>query len=216
MTIPRFIGLHGVAGSGKDTVFERLQALGGSDFVRMSVADPLKVSVAALFDVSLDRLEELKRDPRSFVKLGGTGEPSRATPGAHLARHDRILSVREFLQRYGTESHRDVFGQDFWVDIWERQARATPANQIVVNTSVRFENEADRIINKLLGEVWLIEGPQDANAAGHASEQRLPDHLITRVIDNRWRPQAEEFRSGVSSYQYLDDQLATILHGGPA
>lgn len=210
MTIPRFIGLHGVAGSGKDTVFARLQALGGSDFVRMSVADPLKVSVAALLDISLEDIEELKRrDDRGIAVVGD---------GNHTF-HDPIMrpmSIREFIQRYGTESHRDVFGQDFWVDIWERQARATPANQIVVNTSVRFENEADRIINKLLGEVWLIEGPQDANAAGHLSEQRLPDHLITRVIDNRWRPQAEEFRSGVSSYQHLDDQLATILHGGPA
>jgi hypothetical protein len=225
MTIP-YLGLSGFAGAGKDTVFERLREL-DTRFVRLSVADPLKESVAALFGISPDHLEDLKREPDSIVVLGRDGQED-----GEVVLPDVLLSMREFLQRYGTEAHREVFGSDFWLDLWERKASALqdaasgmsihrgPAPLTVVNTSVRFENEARRII-AMGGQVWHVEGPQDDGAAGHESERRLPDSLISHVIDNTVRaPYNGESQAvdgavyPVLDFSYLDDQLATLLHGG--
>lgn len=215
MTYPSVIGIAGVAGAGKDTTFERLAALGGERFVRFSIADPMKESIAALFDLPLERLDELKRDPDSYVKVGGRGLKSLLTD-AYMNRLDRKLSMREFMQRYGTESHRDVFGEDFWLRHWLRQVEAMrygPAadpsrRPTIVNTSVRFANEAEAIIAQPGGEVWLVEGPQDDGAGGHPSEEPLPDLLVTRRIDNTFRPSVGQADWG---YENIDDQLALIL-----
>lgn len=215
-----YIGITGVAGAGKDTVYDRLRALGGDRFVRLSVADPLKDSIAALFGVSLEHLEVLKRDPQAFVQVrSGIAENGRKKKlGTELYRVVDF-SMRQFMQRYGTESHRDVFGEDFWVDAWERKSevmhfeagRTTLDAAVkgwspltVVNTSVRFRNEAARI-HKLGGVVWHVEGPQDDGAAGHESESELPSNMIDARIDNTFRG---------NDFEALDDQIATLLHGG--
>ncbi len=223
-----YLGLAGVAGAGKDTVFERLQALGGPRFVRMSVADPLKESIAALFDIDLDTLDRLKRDPDSFVKVGGA-DPDRPGMAIYYGGGRQRRTMREFMQRYGTEAHRDVFGQDFWLDVWQMNATnaqleaaggafvTADAPLTIVNTSVRFENEAQRII-EMGGRVFHVEGPQDVGAGGHPSEKLLPEELITGFFDNTVRSVIERAVEGrleyETDYSHLDDQIATLLHGG--
>lgn len=212
-----YLGLTGVAGAGKDTVFERLVALGGSRYERMSVADALKESVEALFGVSPRALEAWKRNNYVHVQVvDRMGEGLRDGYTVELVR----LSMREFLQRYGTEAHRNVFGLNFWLEEWERRARQRHWKKsplTIVNTSVRFENEAEWILDNG-GEVWHIDGPQDAGAGSHESEAKLPDHLITRTIDNAHRRSRVEPIDGdfveVPDFDYLDDQIATLLHGG--
>lgn len=208
-----YLGLTGPAGAGKDTVYERLRELGGDRFVRLSVADPLKESVAALFGITLEKLEEIKRDDASCVSVAWL---DRVIADSKC----RGFTMREFLQRYGTEAHRDVFGEDFWLDVWETRASSLHreyANRdwrelvhptiTVVNTSVRFPNEAQRILD-LGGEIWDIVGPQDYGAAGHASETPLPRDLVTHVIDNENRLL---YASGEPNYAYLDDQIAGLI-----
>lgn len=200
-----YLGLSGVAGAGKDTVYDRLRELYGERFVRLSVADPLKESVAALFDCTLEELEAWKRDENYVVGLGEYLDHD-----TNDVRPTVVLSMREFLQRYGTESHREVFGDDFWLDEWERRAQKIHEQRrdaVVVNTSVRFENEAQRILD-LGGEVWEVVGPQDAGAEGHASEAPLPEQLISRVIDNETRLR---YDSGEPDWTYLDDQIAGMI-----
>jgi hypothetical protein len=211
-----FLGLTGPAGAGKDTVYERLRELGGDRFVRLSVADPLKESVAALFGITLEQLEDLKRDARAFVDIGRVVEHRTAVDDVDVEFEQLVppLSMRTFLQRYGTESHRGVFGDDFWLDEWERRAQAIHEQRrdaVVVNTSVRFPNEAQRILD-LGGEVWDVVGPQDYGAAGHASEAPLPRNLITHVIDNEDR---SLYASGEPDFSYLDDQIVSLLDNGP-
>lgn len=125
-----------------------------------------------------------------------------------------MVTGREFWQRYGTEAHRapdlgSSFGPDFWVDnllppgkivnelpqgrgtreypeFWHnfKEGWAGYADVAVV-TDVRFPNEAQRILD-LDGEVWKINADErlGPNTDAHPSEQPLPDHLVTRVIDN--------------------------------
>lgn len=247
MKLPPYIGLHGVKNAGKDTIFERLRELAGPSVVRFSVADPLKDSVSALFDISLDEIEVLKNDPDAKVKIVAKGEPARMS-GGHMARYPSTMSFRRFLEKYGTESHRDQFGDDFWLNLWRVGAQRmhmdaggtqpwlhlTGDHQItVVNTSVRFENEAEWIIENG-GVIWQVIGTDEIEQAAKdrqredgsdiPSETPLPYDLITATIDNSHRSTWEQtVATGIGTHEtldhgvdfsHVDDQLATLISNG--
>lgn len=159
------IGLCGFKNSGKDTVAAYLVKEHG--FERKAFADPLKRSVAALLGIPFSEVDRLKNDPEARVSLTihqGLGQQT----------------FREFLQRFGTESHRDVFGQDFWLDHTLPVRGFYPGRAIVV-TDVRFSNEADRI-RQLGGTIWYISRAQKESSDTHSSEKI--DFTIDEIIDN--------------------------------
>ena len=137
------LGLSGAKGSGKDTVAAYLVKEHG--FERKAFADPLKKSVAALFDIPFSMVDQFKNmeDVRVVVE-------DRHVPSKHYTDMD----FRTFLQRYGTESHRDVFGESFWLDYTLPVQGFYPGREIVVS-DVRFPNEVDRI-HTLGGWVVMI------------------------------------------------------------
>lgn len=168
------VGFTGKKGSGKDTAGAYLVKEFG--YVRLSFADALKQSAAALFDVRIEVWDALKNDPNAFVTL--------TAPHMFI---DTIkqLTVREFLQRYGTEAHRDVFGEDFWIDVVRKQIvheQLAPKPTNIVITDARFDNEAAVVVNS--GGV-MVEIVRDAVADSgdtHASEQ-LP-HTDFKIDNN--------------------------------
>ncbi len=137
------LGLSGAKGSGKDTVAAYLVKTHG--FERKAFADPLKKSVAALFDIPFAMVDKLKNDESAFTsiyQLSPAKDQYEAAGRELISQHD--MTFRTFLQRYGTESHRDVFGEDFWVDITLPVQGYYPGRAIVVS-DVRFPNEANRV-----------------------------------------------------------------------
>src|SRR5215831_2314257 len=150
------LGLSGAKGSGKDTVAAYLVKEHG--FERKAFADPLKKSVAALFDIPFSEVDKLKNDELNIVRLWT----------AFGACHD--MTFRTFLQRYGTESHRDVFGDSFWLDYTLPVQGFYPGREIVV-TDVRFRNEANRVTT--LGGYLIHISRESAldNQDPHRSEQ---------------------------------------------
>lgn len=220
MSRPQIIGLHGKAGAGKDTVFERLTAHYPALFKRASFADALKDSASALLKVDRERMEILKR--QEFPCLHVTLEPpTKANPTpARVA-----MTMREFLQRYGTEAHRDIpgMGPDFWVDIARRKIQHLRHQEgmlrigpsVIVFTDCRFENEAHAVLD-MGGEVWQVIGP-DEDTGAHASETPLDASLISRYIDNRARATTSR-RTHIQEwtdepdFTRLDEQLATIIN----
>lgn len=164
------IGLNGRIGAGKDTVGTYLVENYG--FERKSYAAKLKEATAALFDMSVDQLENLKiAQNAGIIKCGPEGYPIGS------------LTWREILQRMGTEVGRDIFGEDFWVD------QLFPANTTsadfdfrnVVITDCRFVNEAKRIL-MMNGKVILIE--RGISSAEHRSEHELPRDMLYGIIPN--------------------------------
>lgn len=171
------IGLHGRAGSGKDTACTFIQAWGGEHGEKVrrdAFADRLKLSAARMFFPAADLEFALKWC--NLVKEDGT---LTVLVENDVGRTATAITGREWLQRYGTECHREVFAQDFWVDA---ALRDHSSDEILVITDVRFRNEADAIRARD-GVVWRIDrtdmaAPEDL----HPSERPLPDSCVDHVI----------------------------------
>lgn len=172
------LALTGRAGSGKNTVAEILQRELGDEFVIVceGFADSLKLSAAR----ALGYDPPTTADAITLIddlKVNGT------VTSCMLGRLTGLqISGREFLQRYGTESHRDVFGYDFWVDqVIPPGGWSAPDFDLKIVTDLRFENEAKRV-REVGGLIWKVNRPHDGDADGHISEAGVAH--VDRVIHN--------------------------------
>lgn len=158
------VGLTGKKQHGKDTTGAILVNEHG--FVRVSFADALKQSAAALFGVPVETWDALKNRPDAIVTLN----VGAYVGGDVLAK----LTVREFLQRYGTEAHRDVFGGTFWTDVAEERIVAEHSKpgggSPIVFTDVRFPEEA-ALVKEYGGTIVRVVRPTDDASDTHASEK---------------------------------------------
>ena len=189
----KIIGLSGAAGSGKDTVcgfaLEWCEE-NGLKAERLAFADPLKVSAAACFGYPPSKALEFcnwLKQPGVFVtaeRQEGDGDLPLEVAEAHGIKGKRV-SGRQFLQFFGTEGHRDVFGSEFWVEVTERKLaeRAGTDLDVVFLTDPRFPNES-AMIHKHDGEIWEVVRPQQSTAEEHASEAGLPEGAIEFQIHN--------------------------------
>lgn len=180
------IGLHGRMRAGKNEAARRIAAFSPLPVVEVSFAAKLKQSAAALLGVDVADLEWLKNDPTAEVLLTW---------------HERELpqTVRSFLQRYGTEAHRDVFGEDFWLDAALPVGR-DHSDALYVVTDVRFPNEIARV-RELSGVVALIVGPNEDAGNAHSSEELHHDD-VDLLIDNAVRD---------DGFANLDRQLRSLV-----
>jgi hypothetical protein len=104
---------------------------------------------------------------------------------------DRYPEVVRTLQRMGTEVGRQHLGKyigtpDIWVDI--AMAAANEYGGDVVFTNVRFNNEAQKIIDAG-GCVWKIERPgfelkDSVDIAQHVSESSISDDIWDEFLIN--------------------------------
>lgn len=207
------IGINGFKRSGKGETGKSIEAqvmVGGVK--QVGFADKVKILGARALGFT-DRTDEeciaLMDIAKEKWLIHMTTEPS---PGGWLPAFDMgEITGRQYLQNVGTEA-RKIFGDDFWVDQVlprpvlyadrdlthaERLREMHPGVDWLVITDLRFENEAQRVLD-LGGEVWRVTRP-GTESDGHDSEQRLPDHLVTRELDN----------SG--DLQHLDDEVAEAL-----
>lgn len=194
------IGLNGRKQAGKDTVYERAAHVlaGVTPVERASFADPLYESAAAALGVTVEWLQGAKSYPI-------LGHAILVTQPGNFGQMDVVVSqtIREFLQHYGTEAHRDVFGADFWV---EQPNLEDHGGKVVMVTDVRFENEA-RAVRRAGGFIVQVVGPDDVESAGdgHASEAPLPVGLIDVRLENKVRD---------DDFHTLDKAVRTVLEMG--
>jgi len=164
------IGMSGFKGSGKDTVGAYLVKEHG--FERRAFGDKIKQSVAALMDIPYEAIEKWKNEPDVCVTIHDT-----EVPGSCYAQQ----TFRSFLQKFGTESHRDVFGDDFWVNAL-LPVGGFYAGRAIVITDCRFKNEFERI--KTLGgfvvRVDRFQNPWEA----HRSELEFLDWVPDMILKN--------------------------------
>lgn len=164
------IGLSGNKGVGKDTVGKILVDQHG--FERIAFADKLKEAASALFDIEPHLWDVYKNDQHSTVQVHLNGLPLR-----------RSFTVRHFLQRMGTEMGREVFGENFWVDLALDLEPQRLAQSNIVVTDVRFDNELERI-RDLGGHNIHIVRPGLHGSDLHISERSPKKDLIDGVLQN--------------------------------
>lgn len=202
-----FIGLSGDRGSGKNT-FARLCI----DYIKEehpeyspreeSFASLLKKSAAAALGFSADNAEpwadELKRE-------GSEVKTILYMPDSEWLYETTGITGRQFLQNYGTEAHRNIFGMDFWVDaFWSTNEFSE--NDVVFICDARFDNEAQSIIDRG-GIIAQVVNDRVNNNDSHASEAGLPGELISAIIDNNGT--IEDLRETAKTFVDLNLMLGT-------
>lgn len=221
----QLIGLNGAKGSGKDTVASFVQDWAerrGVHAARRGFADKLKLSACRIFypdcdlQFALEWANKIKDADGEGVGYFYTIKDYEESPFARDLL--KTMSGRQYLQRYGTESHRDVFGEDFWVDqllpvgsqvaVIKNFSDNSKYPDFALVTDVRFVNEARRVA-ALDGVVWEVVRPGH-EPDGHASEERLPPQLIDATILNDGT--LEDLREQVnnlldSQFDYQEGQL---------
>lgn len=159
------IGLSGYARSGKDTVADHL--ISTYNFSRHSFAASMKEAMYRLNPiVHSDSIGTFRY--QSLVDVYGLDKVK-----------DDYPEVRRLLQVFGTEVGRDMFGENFWVDLVLDNLRSFHT----VISDVRFVNEADAIRNQG-GVIWRVNRSGIGPVTGHSSEIALDQYNFDAVLNN--------------------------------
>ena len=161
------IGLSGYAQSGKDTVANYLVEHHG--FTRIAFADPIRQALYNLNPAIIDIPELPGISLQWIVDKMGWEKIKNESP-----------QVRGMLQRFGTEVARNLWSENFWVDL--AMSKAKLLDNVVI-TDVRYPNELDAIKN-VSGSVWRVEKPGVLAVNAHSSETALDGYIFDEIVRN--------------------------------
>ena len=168
------IQLLGQARSGKDFTASQLKCYYESIGMKveiLSYAAPMKQIAATLFNISLEKLDDLKNRPTE------TGiEPY---DDGSVFNSLETITFRTFLQRLGNEAIKPIFGDDVWANLAQKSIDNSDAD-VIITSDCRFLVELKqiggytvRIINNSLEEPM-----------NHASELELANEQTMFQLDN--------------------------------
>jgi hypothetical protein len=194
------IGLSGYAKSGKDTVATMIQeyyaesAGSGTTYTNWQIkkfSGKLKKIASLLTGISPEKFED-----QSFKESLLGPEWSNTYLGASFNVETKHMSVREFLQKLGTDAVRNGLHNNAWVnalmadylteesvyDLGGGMKHVTPASKWII-TDVRFPNEAQAIKDKG-GVIVRIDRPGIEPVNAHPSETALDNWTFDYKIGN--------------------------------
>ena len=156
------IGIHGKAGTGKDTFAQMLiDAAEGYSFNRLAFADPVYDAVDNIFRINSRAI----KDKEAVIQCWN-------------------MSLREMLQKVGTDMVRNIIGDHVWVQNMDMRVREA-VNPNTIITDVRYPNEANYIKDSG-GLLVFIVGPNQRNQTtrNHSSENGLTSDIADMVVNN--------------------------------
>jgi hypothetical protein len=177
MTLPRIIGINGLKRSGKDTIGQYLVREHG--YERLSFAEPLYEAVWRLnpemtFWSEWSQFKGI-RIQDAVNHYGWEGLKN----GEHTP--ETKAEVRRLLEVMGTEVGRQLFGQNFWVDL---AVSKIEDGQRYVFTDMRFENEIQAVADYKPDAYTLKVMRPGCTPNGHASDRDLPNDLFDGSVMN--------------------------------
>jgi hypothetical protein len=156
------IGLGGALGSGKDATADYLVEKHG--WVKIGMSDILNEALSKLNPVVQPAYAQAPRYTDAIERYG------------YVEAKARIPEFRRLMQAFGTEVGRDMFGEDFWVDLTgERIDALRSTGQKVAVTGIRFPNELKMIAHRGGTLLWISRpNPFQGEAQrSHASESSV-------------------------------------------
>ncbi|MDP3972153.1 MAG: hypothetical protein Q8P61_04485 [Candidatus Nanopelagicales bacterium] len=186
------LGLHGPAGSGKNTVADYLSERYG--FIQYAFADGLRDEVQAAFgledqlllrdrgtkEVPADELALVNCADEAFVEVASA--PGRIPETIrYLGAFNQPLSPRQITQWWGTE-YRRARDEEYWVQrasdklsrIFWSATFPEQRPQLFVCTDCRFPNEQAFFHRFACGNIWHLHRDAATPVNAHASETPLP------------------------------------------
>lgn len=195
------IGITGKAQNGKDTIGDILHDRYG--FEKHAFAASLKAAAYALNPLVFipDRLRLTILNPfliegsgRMYVNSDGSEFSGTDDEAGVICNFKTVVDVlgwekaktidgvRICLQRFGTEVGREIFGENFWVDMAMKPVYKN-AEASHVFTDVRFNNEA-QAIREVFGIVIEVVRPNSVSVPVHVSENGISQSLINHQVIN--------------------------------
>ena len=168
--------LCGRANSGKnalaDVLQSKLEILRNTNVIhgtigKFAFADPIKEILSTSFSVPIEKIDDLKRSDSETFSIGG-----------------EHLTMRQILQRFGSDACQEIFGQTVWADLLCKRIANT---DYPIITDCRFEFEVD-VLDKNFGmdQVFLVKLTSDETSP-HLSENDIVkknDKFFDAVFDN--------------------------------
>lgn len=166
------IGISGYSGSGKDLVGTIIQEISLNKWHVKKWAGKLKTIASILTGIPVEKFED-----QEFKKTDLGPEWN--------------MTVRDFLQKLGTDAVRDGLHTNAWVNAVMADYNCVPADRAPngwdcpnwIITDTRFPNEAEAI-KKAGGIVIRINRPGVQPINPHPSETSLDDWEFDAVINN--------------------------------
>lgn len=178
------IGIKGKAGSGKDTIgFLMLDLLHRSSFKCSSLAfaNPVKDLAASLTGNRRSLFDEQDFKKYSCFSL----TDGRTYSIHHIPKGHDVITIRELLQKLGTEAMQGTFGKNVWVNQIFKEIDNTQYLDIHLITDVRFKHEYDAIKNRN-GMIIEVVNPNLVSTDKHQSEIDLDNVKADYTIINDW------------------------------
>lgn len=164
------VGITGYAQAGKDEFAKSLALRAG--FYRMGMSDALH-KMALVLDPLLFVETELE-----YINY------SRIIQAFGYTNAKDIPSVREYLQRLGTEAVREIIGENSWTQAAERQfIPMLQEGRNVAVTGIRFASEMN-MIKRYGGVIVRVERDGFGPVNSHASDQLDEVHSDVLVFNN--------------------------------
>jgi len=190
------IGISGRMGSGKNTVGDIIEKLcltnNGPKFEQKSFARKLKQIASLLTGFPVEDFEDQEFKKSYLGSEWGTVQqvPLNSIPPFADIQFNALMSVRELLQKLGTEAIRDGLHPNAWVNSLmceykrPKMSEYNPSNWII--TDVRFPNELEAIedVKGLTLKVVRPVKKSKTTARLHPSETSLDKAEFNYTIIN--------------------------------
>lgn len=194
------IGISGYSGSGKDLVGTIIQEISLNKWHIKKWAGKLKTIASILTGIPVENFEDQEFKKTLLGPEWGTVKdiPLNSVPVFADIQFNSLMTVRDFLQKLGTEAIRDSLHENTWVNAtmidYKKESSECGISKIgtIVNcvdypnwiiTDTRFPNEAEAI-KKAGGIVIRINRPGVQPINPHPSETSLDDWSFDAVINN--------------------------------
>lgn len=176
------IGISGYSGSGKDLAGTIIQEISLNKWHVKKWAGKLKTIASMLTGIPVENFEDQEFKKTLLGPEWGTVKdiPLNGVPVFADIQFNSLISVRDFLQKLGTDAIRNNLHENTWVNATLADYKSED-NWIITDT--RFPNEAEAI-KKAGGIVIRINRPGVQPINPHPSETSLDDWSFDEVINN--------------------------------